>query len=187
MMNKNEFLSLPKAAEKCGVDRRTMWRWVKAHKISSFVTPGGHHRILRSEVEGLLENRSISKNSRNTEKTILVIDDDKSVLKILKKRITEANYHVETASKEFEAGMKAMDIKPDLIILDPMMAGLDGFEICRTIKESKLLNGVKILIFSQLDTPESQGRAIEGGVDGYLPKDVDLSLLVQKVDTLLKK
>ncbi|MFC1552439.1 helix-turn-helix domain-containing protein [Candidatus Latescibacterota bacterium] len=50
-------LTVPQAAEICAVERITMWRWVKAEHIDAFVTPGGHYRILREDLQSFLEEK----------------------------------------------------------------------------------------------------------------------------------
>jgi excisionase family DNA binding protein len=185
MTNKNKFLSIPKAAEKFGVDRRTMWRWVKSHKIQSLVTPGGHHRILCSEIEALLEQNSISKNNHGAETIILIVDDDESVCRTLKKSLSRKNFKVETALDGFKAGLKVRDLKPRLVILDLMMEGIDGFEVSRTIKADSSLKDTKILILTGFDTPENRERALEEGADAYLPKGGSFKNLLEQINTLL--
>ncbi len=187
MTEKNQFISIPKAAEKCGVDRRTMWRWVKSNKVPSFVTPGGHHRILLTDIERLLKQDGSSKNSYKNEATILIVDDDKSVRKTLKQRLRLQNYNVETAPDGFKAGIKVQALKPDLIILDLMMEGIDGFEVCRTIRGDDSLRDIKIMIMTGFDTLENKNRALQEGADDYLPKHVDYKTLIEKIQTLLTR
>ena len=186
MSKKTGFISLPRAAEKCGVDRRTMWRWVKSNKVNAFVTPGGHHRVLRSEIDKILHAKGPLKKDFERKKTILVIDDDASVCEILKKRLSEENYHVETASDGFIAGLKARDLKPNLIILDPMIAGLDEIELCRTIKANGQLKNCKIISLVRHAVPQNKNSAKKGCPDEYLKKNIDLRILIKKINALFK-
>ena len=183
MVNDNNFISIPKAAEKCGVDRRTMWRWVKSHKIDSFQTPGGHHRILRSSLDDLLKE-GFSKTG-DTKKVILVVDDDEAVCRTLKKRLTREDYHVETESDGFKAGMKVRDLKPDLIILDLKMEGIDGFEVCRTIRADSSLKDTKVLVMTGYGTPENRERAMQEGADDFLSKGDTFNKILQHIHALL--
>ena len=75
---------------------------------------------------------------------------------------------------------------PDLILLDIMMEGMDGFEVCRTIKSDPTLNGTRVLIMTGYDTPENKARALQEGADAYLPKSVDFKLLRSTVEKLLR-
>ena len=49
--NPTKYMSIPEAAKMCGVGRTTMWKWVKSGELKAMVTPGGHHRILKSDIE----------------------------------------------------------------------------------------------------------------------------------------
>ncbi len=187
MKTQAKFCSIPEAAAKFGVDRKTMYRWVTTGKINSIVTPGGHHRILFSEINNIIESNAFSKFQPVPKKIILIVDDDKSVQKSLKNILTRKSYIVETASDGFQAGLKARDIKPDLIILDLIMDGIDGFEVCRTIKADVQLKNAKILIMTGFDTPEHKNRAIQEGADDYLPKGASFKNLLSLVGDLLSE
>ena len=94
-------------------------------------------------------------------------------------------FTVETAPDGINAGLKARDIKPGLIILDLMMNGIDGFEVCKTIKQNSTLNKTKILIMTGFDTPENRKRALREGADGYLPKGVSFEAILEQINELL--
>ena len=187
MTNQNAFFSIPKAAEKCGVDRRTMWRWVKSGRVKSFVTPGGHHRILRTDIDSLLEQPALSHPADQDEKTILIVDDDKSVRLTFQKKLTRENFKVATAADGFQAGLKARDLKPDLIILDLMMEGVDGLEVCRAIRADSTLKRTKILMMTGFDSAENRDSALKEGADDYLPKSVGFQTFLAHIQALLAK
>ncbi|MCP3955217.1 MAG: response regulator, partial [Desulfobacterales bacterium] len=118
-------------------------------------------------------------------KTILVVDDDKTVRNTVKQYLTRARYKVETAPDGFKAGMKVQEFKPDLVILDIKMAGMDGFEVCRTIKANPTLKNTRVLIMTGFDTPENRERALREGADAYLPKGGDFKALRKDIKALL--
>jgi excisionase family DNA binding protein len=186
MADRTKFYTVSEAANHFGVDRRTISRWIKSGKIKAVVTPGGHHRILCQEIDHFLEqNGFLQKNV--TGNTILVVDDDESVRETLKERLLREKLNVETASDGFKAGIKVRDVKPDLIILDLMMEGMDGFEVCRTIRGDSTLKKCKILLMTGFDTPENRDKAMREGVDEYSPKGVDFKILLEKISALLRK
>ena len=117
--------------------------------------------------------------------TILVVDDDPLVLEMFQKKLTRANFQVETASDGFSAGIKISQIEPDLVLLDLFMDKMDGFEVCRMIRQNPKLNTIKILALTGMDTPENQTRIIREGADDYLPKTVDFKTVMQRIDSLL--
>ena len=90
------------------------------------------------------------------------------------------------ASDGFEAGVKVMGFRPGLVILDLFMPGMDGFEVCKRIKENSSVSGIKILAITGYDTEENRERILRAGADGYLAKPVERSALVQHTEGLLK-
>lgn len=186
MTDQQAFLSIPAAAEKCGVDRRTMWRWVKSRKVPSFVTPGGHHRITSTDVDRLLGQSRLSPAGQPKQKTILIVDDDAQVRELLKRRLRRRQFCVETAADGFSAGMRVRERRPDLIILDLIMEGVDGFEVCRKIKTDPYLKDTRILIMTGFDTPAHRTRAMREGADGYVAKHADFSILLAYIEALLE-
>ncbi len=78
-----------------------------------------------------------------------------------------------------------MEMKPALIILDLVMDGVDGFEVCRTIKAHSSLKHTKILILTGFDTPENRERAMREGADDYLGKGSALKEILNRVNSLL--
>ena len=185
MEQRSKFYTVPEAADKFGVDRKTMYRWVTSGKIDSIVTPGGHHRILRSEIDTLLEMNGFSKSVHGKERVILVVDDDESVRETVTHRLVREGFAVETAADGFQAGMKARDMKPDLVILDLKMEGMDGFEVCRAIKTHESLTNTKVIIMTGFDTPENRERAEREGADHFVAKGGSLKGLVKTINDLL--
>ncbi len=185
MANRDKFYTASETAKKFGVDRRTISRWAESGKIEAVLTAGGHLRILRSEIDALLDNNGFSKYTPPG-KMILIVDDDESVRKTLALRLTRQKFNVETASDGFKAGLKAQEMNPHLIILDLMMDGIDGFEVCKTIKENNALKETKILIMTGFDTPENREMAMQAGADDYLPKGGSLKSILKLINELLE-
>ena len=135
-----DYYTIPEAAKVCAVSRTTMWRWVKSGYFKASVTLGGQHRIRKAELESVLAKRggySIPASEEAPEpefsgkplspRRILIIDDDPGIRKILARFLSAEDYKVDTASDGFGAGARVMDFKPDLLLLDLIMPGMDGF------------------------------------------------------------
>jgi len=185
MTDSSKYYSIPQAAKACGVDRTTMWNWVKAGNVEAFVTPGGHHRILHETVEQILQVKPLPVDKSPQEKMILIVDDDPLVRETFGIRLDRAGYQVETVSDGFQAGLKLLQAKPDLVLLDLFMNGIDGFEVCRTIKQNPDLNAIKILVMTGHDTPENKSRIFKEGADGYLPKTVNFKTVLKHINSVL--
>jgi excisionase family DNA binding protein len=180
-------LTVPQAADFCAVERMTMWRWVKAGHIDAFVTPGGHYRILREDLLSFLDEKGAKQEMYAIlpNKKILVVDDEESVCKILKKLFERELYEVEIALNGFEAGIKILKFKPEIIILDLNMPGMNGFEVCKMIKSNPVMSHIKVMVFTGFDTEENMEKAINAGVDGFLQKSVPRHILLDVVSKII--
>ncbi len=185
MISNTDYYSIPQAAKLCGVDRTTMWNWVKSGDIEAFVTPGGHHRIQRSTIERLRSSRPKTTKKIEQSPAVLVVDDDSAVRDTFSYGLARKNYRVETAADGFQAGIKILQFKPDLVLLDLFMEGIDGFEVCRTIKQNPELKSIKVLVLTGQDTPENRSRVFKEGADGYLPKTSDFKTVVKQIEYFL--
>jgi len=115
-------------------------------------------------------------------KRILAVDDDAKVLKILQHSLTREGFEVVCASDGFEAIDRAKEAKPDLILLDIMMPGMDGFETLRHLKE--FLLDVPVIILSARGEELDRVVGFRMGVDDYQTKPfspVELALRVKAV------
>ena len=103
-------------------------------------------------------------------KTVLIIDDDVKLSKMLGFLFMAKRFAVEHAT----SGGAAFDIlnrtKPDLIILDIMMPGMDGFEVCRKFKEKEAIKDIPVIMLSALPSPQNKEKSIELGAFSYFEK-----------------
>ena len=182
-----DILTIPEAASFCAVNRVTMWRWVKSGDIKVSVTPGGHHKILKENLESFLLDSGMYPLATKSfpRNRVLIVDDDPMIQKTLSETLFNYKYEVETAGDGFEAGIKTVQFKPDLIILDLIMPGMDGFEACRYLKNDSTTSGVKILILTGYDTEENREKIMEAGADDFLSKPVEVDVLIRHIEVLL--
>ena len=131
---------------------------------------------------------SATDSERGDESTyhVLVVDDDPSTVKIATSALEALDgVEVATAADGFEAGLQVVAFKPDLLILDLMMPGADGFEVCRHIRRDPDLAEIKILVLTAHGTHENLERVLEAGADDFMHKPVDVERLRRQVRTLL--
>ncbi len=185
MTEKKHVFTVPEAARYCSVDRVTLWRWVKSGNIKAWRTPGGHHRIAKEDLEVFIREKGISsEHFTQSGKRILIVDDDPTVQKALTKLLRSYGFITEIASDGFNAGIKVMRFKPDLIILDLIMPGMDGFDVCRHVKNNPATAHIKILSLTGYDTEENRKRILEAGADCTLTKPADEDVLLDKIHKL---
>lgn len=114
---------------------------------------------------------------------ILVVDDSKLVTDIVKLRLEMYGYEVRLAYSGEEALDQIADEVPDLMVLDVQMPGIDGYEVCRRLRDNPLLDDLRIIMLTSSDDKHA---AFEAGVDDYLNKDIDLLNLPNRVKLVLE-
>jgi putative two-component system response regulator len=105
--------------------------------------------------------------------TILVVDDDPAGRHTLESILDGQGYHLEMAENGLQAIEKAERFFPDVILLDVMMPGMDGFEVCQRIRNNPLLAEIPIIMLTALDDRKSLLDGLESGADDYITKPYD--------------
>ncbi|ETX00571.1 MAG: hypothetical protein ETSY2_38795 [Candidatus Entotheonella gemina] len=118
--------------------------------------------------------------------TILVVDDELVMCKRLEALLTPRDYQVITAANGEEALRQVRQAHPDLILLDVMLSGLDGFEVCRRLKDDPDTRLIPIVIVTVLSDIEHRIRGLEAGADDFLTKPVHRDELLARIRTSLR-
>lgn len=119
---------------------------------------------------------------------LLIVDDQPEIRNLLALTLSADNYDVHHANDWVSALAMTRAIKPDLILLDVMMPGeLDGFEICRRIKEDQELSNAIVIIISGRAQLADRYQGLDSGADDYLPKPFSPLSLIDKVNLLLAR
>jgi len=117
----------------------------------------------------------------NEKTTILVVDDEQKVLDLIAFRLKLVGYRVITA-KDGEKGLALAETeRPDLIILDITMPGLDGLTVCSCLKQSQTLSEIPILMLTAQYEVENVNKAMAAGADDYIVKPYDPTVLQTKI------
>jgi len=117
---------------------------------------------------------------------ILVIDDDATQRLLAHEYLEESGFNVSEASSGDEGLDRARADRPDLIILDVLMPGIDGFEICRRIRADEELSRTPVLMVTGLEDSDSIGRAFEAGATDFVGKPVHWDMLAYRVKFVLR-
>src|SRR5258706_14082875 len=99
---------------------------------------------------------------------ILVVDDVPANIKLLEAKLNSEYYDVITAKDGFEAITKTKEHKPDLILLDVMMPGMDGFETCVKLKEGLDVSHIPVVMVTALSEKSDRLKGLESGADDFL-------------------
>jgi two-component system, cell cycle response regulator len=117
---------------------------------------------------------------------VLVVDDIMSNVKLLEAKLTAEYFDVITAFNGLECLARMAESVPDIVLLDVMMPGMDGFEVCRRIKSDPRIAHVPVVMVTALDQPSDRVAGLEAGADDFLTKPVDDAALFARVRSLVR-
>ena len=115
---------------------------------------------------------------------VLVIDDDPAKTELLILLLRTRGFEVFTANSGEEGIKKVVELLPDILILDLMMSGVDGWEVCSKVRK---FSTTPILVLSALDAPGMVASALDAGADDYLIKPVPSSVLMAHLHNLARR
>lgn len=188
-----DVMTTREAGETLGVAVRTVQLWVEAGVLPAWRTAGGHRRIARSAVEKLLAERqhdlapvSRAKPSSQPSLKLLLVEDDPHLLRLFSGVVAGWNFPVEltTATNGFEGLVRIGEMRPDIVVSDLVMPGMDGFAMLRALKKpGSGFASLKLLVVSALSTDEITER---GGLpDGVICFQKPVNYV--KLETLVHK
>lgn len=124
-------------------------------------------------------------SKRNPSSSVLIVEDEESILLSLEFLLCKEGYAVTTA-RDGDAALHALQTKPpDLVLLDVMLPLIDGFELCRLIREIPALRGTRIMLVTARGREAEITRGMALGADAYLTKPFSTRELMEKVRALL--
>jgi DNA-binding response OmpR family regulator len=132
----------------------------------------------------LKSKKKLRKNNHGPKKQILIIDDDQKLTELLKSYLTPFEMNVLTANHPTEGLSLLKTRRPDLVILDVMLPGKDGFEVCKEIRKS---SKVPIIMLTARGDVTDRVVGLEIGADDYLPKPFEPRELVARIQTVLRR
>ncbi|WP_040012255.1 response regulator [Desulfotignum phosphitoxidans] len=118
--------------------------------------------------------------------TILVVDDEEKNLRLMEAILKHYGYCLETAQDGLKALNRAKEILPDLIFLDIMMPGMDGYETCKELRKDPATRFIPVVMVTALTDQESKNRGLEAGATEFLTKPVDKAELLIRTKNILK-
>lgn len=179
-------LSLTKAAKMYAVSRWTLWYYVRSGKLKAFRTPDGHYRISEPDLEAFMSRKKVDPRGKGPRfpKKILVVDDDPAIREYFLQILSHNGFKVKEASDGFEAGQLVEKFRPEILILDIIMPKMDGFEVCRRIKQDPETEHIKIIAISGFDTYENRNKIMDCGADLFLSKPLDIKKLLEDIENM---
>ena len=121
------------------------------------------------------------------QRKILIVEDEESLLKLESILLATRGYLVKGVTDGLSALKEVETDRPDLVLLDIMMPGIDGFEVCRRIKENALTRDIPVVMLTAKKSSADQSRGLAVGADAYITKPFKSGKIVETIEGLLKK
>jgi DNA-binding response OmpR family regulator len=116
---------------------------------------------------------------------VAVVDDDRDVRELLEFALRRAGYDVKVAANGLRLVSTLHVDRPDLILLDVMMSWIDGFELCRAIKQNPEFKGIPVVFISGKTAPADIEKGLRCGAVDYFPKPLDLDRLLTRIGEII--
>jgi CheY-like chemotaxis protein len=199
-MEDSQLLKISEVAELAGVLPSTIRHYTDLGLLSfAETTEGGHRlykewetlsrlaRIKRLASRGATLPEIKAELSGESRRKILVVDDEQEVRDLVVDSLKDRyDFDIRTAADGFTAGRILGDFIPDLVVLDLMLPGVDGFQVCRQIRDDISLAETKILSITGYDTAENAKKILEAGADKFMVKPLNARDFVKMAAELLK-
>lgn len=182
---RKEFFTPAEVADLLMVSPVTVRLWARRGALPSVQTPGGHRRFMRDAVEQFARDNQLTvRFGLDRALRILVVDDDPVLRLILTEHLAACGeqVRVDTAVDGFQAGQKVVRFRPDVVLLDILMPGMSGIDVCREIKSDPATRNIRVIAISGYMVDEQRQAALAAGAEACMSKPVDL----EQLDALLE-
>jgi excisionase family DNA binding protein len=191
----DEFCSTKQAASIIGVSHRTIQLWVESGILQAWKTAGGHRRITMQSVGKLVDQRrealapavpALQEAAPDARKKVLVVDDDAMLLRLYELELAGWDLPVDMikAQNGFEALIKIGETRPDLLISDLSMPGMDGFRMIRTLRLDPASADMAVIVVSGLDKGTVSAMGLPADIP-FFSKPVPFRDLREAVERVL--
>ncbi len=176
-------------AEILQVDPGSVANWIDRGLLKAYRTPGGHRRVNVDDLLAFLrEHRMpVPPQLQDGPVRVLVVDDEPQVTKLVARAIRSAHpeYEVVEAHDGFQAGTMVATLKPDCVLVDLRMPGINGYEVCRMIKSRPDTQHAEVIAMTAYPSSDGEQKVIDYGARACLNKPLDIHTLVEHVETAL--
>ncbi len=185
----DDTLSTSEVAALCHVNRITVWRWIKRGELDAVRDSQGRYAISRDMLHRFLSRKGYPADPALFKRPnrVLIIDDEPPVVEVVSRALygIDGGIRIATAEDGFEAGLQMATFKPDLLILDLMMPRMNGFQVCRLVRQDPAMAHTRILVITAYGSRDNVARALAAGADEVYLKPVEIQAFRQKVGALL--
>jgi excisionase family DNA binding protein len=176
-----DWLTLGQAAKFLGVAQSTIRKWSDQGRVPAFYTPGGHRRYRRRDLETFLDRSG--PGGRSEGPLVLVVDDDPRIREYVRVNLELEGYTVREAASADEALEAIEDQAPELVLLDVVMPGVDGWQMLQRMQERH--GSIPVIMFSGQVDEQSASDAEQRGARGFVGKPFDPQQLIERAKQLV--
>ncbi len=175
------YLAPGEVAKMLMVSPATVRHWASKGDLRSVSTPGGHRRFMRHEIERFAREKDLTIQLPEDDSIrILIVDDDTQVATYLSQFFNrlDANLITMVAYDGYTAGRLIQVFRPHVVLLDLMMPGLDGFDVCAQIKKDAASKATRVIAMTGFHDDENVERALQAGAECCIEKPFDQNQLL---------
>ena len=176
-------------AQMLNVDPGSVANWIDQELLKAHRTPGGHRRVATEDLVRFLRKHKmpIAPELETVPNRILIVDDEPAITQFIAKAVkaTLPECEVVEAHDGFRAGTILATLRPDVVILDLRMPGMDGYEVCRLIKSQEVTKHAEVLAMTAYPSPEGQERILACGARVCFTKPLNIEDLLAAVKASL--
>src|SRR4051812_10747905 len=176
-----EWLTLGQAAKFLGVAQSTIRKWSDQGRVPAFYTPGGHRRYRRRDLEMFVDRSGPAGKAGGP--LVLVVDDDPRLREYMRVNLEIEGYAVREAESAEQALDAIANQAPDLVLLDVVMPGVDGWQMLQKLQERH--GSIPVIMFSGQVDERSASEAEERGARGFVGKPFDPQELLNRAKALV--
>jgi excisionase family DNA binding protein len=172
-MPKEKLLSPSEAAGLLGISPVTLSKWARKGAIQAHQTLGRHRRFTYTEIQRFAREQGMTLFDADDSPTrVLVVEDDPQLSTFLLEALTEDAVGVlaERAGDGFEAGRLIQKFRPQIVLLDIMLPGVDGFEVCRQLQADPETREIRVIAMTGYYSKENAQRILQSGAEACLQK-----------------
>lgn len=169
-MTEKGFLTPNEVASLLMVSPITVRQWAQKGLLEAHTTAGGHRRFSREVIEAFARERGIQ--LPHDQQRLLIVDDNRELNAYLAALFGAhvPDLEISSAYDGFDAGRQVQARKPTVVLLDIMMPGIDGIEVCRSLKEDPETAGIRVVAMTGYYTPELEKKILAAGASVLLKK-----------------
>jgi excisionase family DNA binding protein len=184
IMKRQPFLMPSEVASLLGVSPVTVRKWAYRGELKCHLTPGGHRRFSRAAIESFVRDKDISCAADGQQSLrVLVVENDRQFARYLFESLQQVpRFDVTIAYDGFEAGRQLQKTAPEIVLLDILLPGVDGYEVCRQLSEDPETAHTRIIAMTGSYSADVAARIKRCGVDHCLSKPFSLDTLLLAIE-----